>query len=351
MLNTEARVSIDDDRLLIPASYSRIAARELNLQERELPRLLRGTDLPLRILLPGDETYITAQQQMRILENAQYLWGAPEFGLQLGRQLQPSSHGPLGYLVLSSPDVLTAVESFADFLPLRFPFSRVQVDLDDTYLTCVLEIKISAKAETRRTLQECFALMIQSVVESVLGRELCEAVIMLEHPQPSYHESYGEYLHSPVLFSQSRNVMQIPARLAREANASGHSESYLLAQNHCKGLLEQIPASAMSSTDQVRRLLLSNPAGSITESDVARSMFVSKRTLARRLALEGSSYRKMTEKLLSELAVRHLREVDFSIEAVAVSLGYCDSAAFRKAFRRWYGQNPSEYRRDVLGMC
>jgi AraC-like DNA-binding protein len=95
------------------------------------------------------------------------------------------------------------------------------------------------------------------------------------------------------------------------------------------------------------RLLLSSPIGSITATDVARAIFVTKRTLQRRLEQEGTSYREITEKLYSELAARHLREPDLSIESVAVLLGYYDTAAFRKAFNRWYGQSPSDYRRST----
>ena len=335
------------DSLLIPSSYSRIVARELGLQERDLARLLRGTGLPASILLPGDETHMTAAQQMRVLENAQHIMGAPEFGLRLGRRLQPSSHGPMGYLVLSSPDVITALESFAAYLPVRLPFSSVKITLEPDWLTCSLELKIEASPKMRRVLQECFALMIQSVVEFVLGRDLIEANIGLEHPKPTYHALYGEYLHAPVHFSQPSNIIQIPGELARLSNAAGHSESYAVARDLCRGLLDQVPVTSISTTDRVRRLLLSSPIGSITATDVARAIFVTKRTLQRRLEREGTSYREITEKLHSELAARHLREPDLSIESVAVLLGYYDTAAFRKAFKRWYGQSPSDYRRSI----
>ena len=101
---------------------------------------------------------------------------------------------------------------------------------------------------------------------------------------------------------------------------------------------------ARSTSDRVRSLLLSKTPGSVTETDVASAMFVSKRTLARRLAAEGSSYHNVREQLLSELARRHLRESRLSVEAVATLLGYNDAAAFRKAFRRWYGQSPKAFR-------
>ena len=102
--------------LLVPSSYARIVARELGLQERDLPKLLVGTGLAKSILLPGDRSRVSAEQQMRLLENALRISARPEFGLGLGRRLQPASHGSMGYLVLSSPDVSSALEAFANFL-------------------------------------------------------------------------------------------------------------------------------------------------------------------------------------------------------------------------------------------
>ena len=335
--------------LLVPGSYTRIVARELGLQERSLSRLLRGTDLPVSILRPGDGTHVTAVQQMRVLENALRIANAPEFGLRLGRRLQPASHGPMGYLVLSSPDVISALEAFANFLPLRLPFSRVNITQENGWLTCTLALKIDPEFEVKRILQECFALMLQAVVESVMGRHLTEAKIGLQHPEPDYGPLYGDYFHVPVTFSRDNSTFEIPLTLAREANIAGHSDSYAVAQDLCLRLLQKMPAAALATSDQVRRLLLSSPIGSLTADDVARAMFVTKRTLQRRLDAEATSYREITETLTSELAARHLLDSDMTIEAVATSLGYCDTAAFRKAFRRWYGQSPTDYRYKTPG--
>jgi len=332
------------DRPFIPSSYSRIMARELGLQERDLPRLLRGTGLAPDILMPGDETRLSGRQQLRIMDNGQRMMDVPEFGLRVGRQLHPSAHGPLGYLALSSPDLQTALESLADFLPARLPLVTLAVVIDENWLCCTLEIKVAANADERRVLQECFALVIQSFAESMLGRALCDARIELAHEQPVYHKIYAQYLHSPVSFACAANAFWIPAVLARVPNATGDPESYAMAQDLCRKLLEQAPASVLPTSDQVRRVLLSQTPGSVTESDVARALFVSKRTLARRLEGEGNGYRKIREQLLAELAGRHLRDSGLSVEAVAALLGYNDTAAFRKAFRRWYGQTPSDYR-------
>ena len=192
---------------------------------------------------------------------------------------------------------------------------------------------------------DTFALVIQSFAESVLGRELIEARVELMHRKPAYHRLYRDYLHAPVRFGRAANCYLIPTSLARTPNASGDPDAYAAAQAMCQNLLEQVPVTALSTADRVRSLLLSRTAGSVTEEEIARALFITKRTLARRLEREGTGYREIREHLLAELAARHLRESRLSVEAVATLLGYSDAAAFRKAFRRWYGQTPGSFRR------
>jgi AraC-like DNA-binding protein len=330
----------------IPSSYSRIVARELDLQERELPRLLQGTGLSTDILLPGDETLISGEQQLQVLENGWRMGNIPEFGLRVGRQLQPSAHGPLGFLTLSSPDLVTALKSLSDYLPTRIPFAQLNLNQGPEWLDCSLRILLQAQPEERRLLLECFVMLVQAVMESLLGRKLSEARIQFDYPQPDYHAVYPDYLHSPVSFAQSHNRIRLPAALARASNVSGDPQAHALAEAMCRRLLEQTPTAAPSTSDRVRRLLLSKPAGTVSESDVARAMFVSKRTLARRLESEDSGFRQIREKVLAELATRHLQESELSVEAVAALLGYHDTSNFRRAFRRWYGITPSEFRRS-----
>jgi len=338
---------LNDEHYYIPSSYSRIVAREVGLQERELPVLLRGTGLSPHVLMPGDETRLTGRQQLRVLDNAQRLLNAPDFGLRLGRQLTPAAHGPLGYLALSSPDLMTALESLRDYLPVRIPFVHLEVTQEEAWLCCSLTLRLEATADERRMLHECFALVVQSTVEAILGERLAGGRVELAHPRPAYHRRYRDYLHSPVRFGGRRNRFLIPARLAGVPNAAGDTASYAQAQAMCRRLLEQAPAADLSTRDRVRRYLLSQPTGSVTEADVASALYISKRTLARRLDGEGTSYRAVREQLMSELAARHLRESRLTVEAVSALLGYNDTAAFRKAFRRWHAQTPGEYRARV----
>ena len=332
------------DSFFIPSSYSRIVARVLDLQERELPRLLQGTGLPVEVLLAGDESRMTGRQQLRVLDNARRIGRAEDIGLRLGRQLDPASHGPIGYLALSSPDLYTALKSLRDFLPLRIPFAQLELEEIERALVCRIQFLLPADHAERRTLLECFALVIQALVEAFLGRRLTEALVAFEYPQPPYYDRYPGYFHSTTLFDQDTSQVLLPASLLDEANPQGDHQSYAAARQMCAQLLDQVPATALSMTDRVKRFLLAQPGGSVSEDDVARSLFVSKRTLARRLRAEGTGYRQIRDGIFAEMAALHLRQGDLSVESIAALLGYHDAANFRRAFRRWYGVSPQAFR-------
>lgn len=335
------------EQFFITSSYSRIIARELRLHERDLPALLRGTGLPLQILQPGDTTQLSGPQQLRIIKNARAIRGSPLLGLQLGRQLQPSAHGPMGYLALSSPDLLTALQALRDFLPLRIGFAQLGLELDSHWLTCTLGLRIDTPPEEGRMLLECFALLLQAVVESVLGKTPQGARFEFAFQPPDYRANYRDYFHAPTHFSRPQDRLLLPAGVAHAANACGDPESYRLARDLCHKLLAQVPSLSLSTADQVRRLLLSMPPAAANEEAIARALFVSKRTLARRLAREASGYRRLREQVLAEMAAGHLQDSRLSVDCVAELLGYHDAANFRRAFHRWFGMAPREFRLAV----
>lgn len=333
----------------IPSTYSRVVARVTGLPERDLGKLLHNTGLPESILNPGDESHVSGDQQLQILENGYRLLGQPDFGLRLGQQLQPSAHGPLGYLALSSPTLFSALKALRDYLPMRLPWVAVDLSLDESAIQCELRFLMAVEGNqfAQTTLAECFAMVIQSLVEEVLGRAADDADITFAHAPPTHAALYGNYLHAPFKFTGERNRYRLPARLANTPNTKGDNAAYRLTAQLCNTLLAQKPRSASSMADKVRTLLLLRPIESSGEAEIASSLFVSKRTLARRLCAEGTGYRQLRDQFLRELACHHLLDPRQTIDTVAAALGYHDAAAFRKAFRRWTGQTPGAYRRSA----
>jgi AraC-like DNA-binding protein len=95
----------------------------------------------------------------------------------------------------------------------------------------------------------------------------------------------------------------------------------------------------------VRALLITNlTSGPPGISHVAKQLGMSERTLERRLETEGTTFSDLLDALRRNLATRHLREHETPIADIALLTGFAQSSAFYRAFRRWTGTTPNEYR-------
>jgi AraC-like DNA-binding protein len=86
------------------------------------------------------------------------------------------------------------------------------------------------------------------------------------------------------------------------------------------------------------------PHGKASVEEIARQLAMSPRTLARRLSEEGTSFSDVLEGLRNDLAARYLGEKEFGIAQIAWLLGYQETSAFSRAFKRWTGKAPRDIR-------
>lgn len=84
---------------------------------------------------------------------------------------------------------------------------------------------------------------------------------------------------------------------------------------------------------------------------VARGLATSRRTLQRRLGSLGTSFHALLDQARREQALRHLRDPSLTLSDVAFMTGYAEMSAFFRAFRRWTGQTPGEFRSRSLGQA
>jgi AraC-like DNA-binding protein len=97
--------------------------------------------------------------------------------------------------------------------------------------------------------------------------------------------------------------------------------------------------------DRLRAYLVNQPTARVPDMAIAaRALGVSVRSLRRRLSEAGQSYRAMIGDMQRERACMLLRNPDFTLQAVADAVGFADTAAFHRAFRRWTGSSACEYR-------
>ena len=94
----------------------------------------------------------------------------------------------------------------------------------------------------------------------------------------------------------------------------------------------------------VRRQMMSRPIGFPTLTELADRRHVSPRTLKRQLAAHGTSFQHLLDELRRDRALALLEDDGIAIDRIAELLGYADPSNFNRAFRRWMGTSPSEWR-------
>lgn len=330
----------------IAISYCRMIARQLGLAEKDLNRLLIGTGLTVAELL-NDDTLIFRNQLLQIIANAYDISADPAFGIKLGQTLTPPSHGPIGFVANSSPNLGTAIRNFQTFLPTRISFTHLHIQRRDGWLVCRFDIHMEGEERLYRCVMECFILSLISLVEFILGRPFTEGQVFCRYPAPDYARMYQEALPCPVVFSADESKLLIPEQLENTANASSDHVNYEFALRQCRRRLEELERDGDNTTKRVRKLLLSHPPGRLTEDATADLLFISKRTLARRLKKENSSFLQLRDETLVSLAVDYLRDTPLSVEAIAGLLNYHDSSSFRRAFKRWQEMTPQAFRQGL----
>ena len=88
-------------------------------------------------------------------------------------------------------------------------------------------------------------------------------------------------------------------------------------------------------------------AGSVNLKVIAKELNVSSRSIYRKLKSENTSYKDLLNEVRKQLAQDYLREGSFTINDISSKLGFSESSAFHRAFKRWFGTNPGQYRQQA----
>src|SRR5262245_53081709 len=168
--------------------------------------------------------------------------------------------------------------------------------------------------------------------------------VRFAHAGPTKDQDYSRYFGSPVRFSTGENALILPDALLEAPCAGSDPVLAGVLDRYVADRLGPSPSSD-NSVDRVRAAIFDQiRAGESTAAGVATRLKVSVRTLNRILSDAGTSYREMIDQVRKELATQYLRDRHLAISETAFLLGFSELSAFYRAFHRWTGQTPAEFR-------
>lgn len=269
----------------------------------------------------------------------------PLLGLHLGQTIRPAHLGALGYVLRACDCLGTALLRIERYHRLVHDLNPITHQWQDGHLALTWGI---SKGRPGALFDE---MGLSGFVE--FGRRLCAQPMPLMrvdfvNPPPPDARPYTDYFGCTVRFAQPATQLVLPASSLVLPLQQADPVLLALMESQVAQAMAELPQASDSLIDQTRRAVANlAPHGMPELPDVARHMGLSPRVLYRRLAAHGQGFRELRESALQHMAEVHLADLRLSLSEVGALLGYTEQSAFSRAFKRWTGLSPLQWRQTM----
>ena len=315
------------------------------------PAMLAEAGVPLGTVLDGTgvsagdlaaDAFIPYAAMVAVLDRAAELVGDEDFGLRLGQRQTLASLGPLGRFMGCAPTLGIALADFARFqisnstgstvyafrTPVEFAFGYAIYDLGDRASIQIHDVVLSTGCSL--------------ISELTRGRvRPVEAWTM--RPPPVDPTPFLSLADGPVLFGMEQTTLFLRSDAAKFRLPGADPAARVSALGEVEKQRAMVPGGLSSEVRHAIRTLM--VIGKYGLSDVAEYLGYHPRTLRRRLASEGSAFQDLRDDVRHAVARELLSLTKVPVGDITLALGFSTHSAFDRAFRRWSGDTPVEWRK------
>lgn len=278
-----------------------------------------------------------------LLERAIILSNNPALGISLGQRLSLPSHGVLGFALMNSKDLFSAVTLLEQYIAIRMPLIEVRIfNQGDDFVLQFDETQ--ALGDLKVVIFDALLVTVKAALDQ-LSPNLKEDLTFCFPLSMHKHTPYGNLSGCTLLFNQSTASIRINKAIINKPIPFANMAVYIEAEALCR---KALTALAYESTfkSSVKKKLIEDTEQFPTQIVMASWFNMTSRTFHRRLVAEGTSYRQILEEVKQSLAVSYLSNSQLTIKDISYFLGYEADRNFRRAFRRWYAVSPSSFRKS-----
>ncbi|TXH05758.1 MAG: AraC family transcriptional regulator [Nevskiaceae bacterium] len=288
-------------------------------------------------------TRVSYRQASLMIRRALEAIPDPALGLTLGARGTLGSMGLIGHAMAMCPTLGEAMNLALEHLVLTGAVGyRIELRVGGGLLWLELEHNFPDPDIQAFITEEAFASAL-TYARALTGGKANPVQVDFTHPERGSGAFAHEVFGVPVRFGCTRNRFVLEPSLLALPVPTHHP----LGLRQALDLLEQFTRQERAKDDlcsAVERAAYRTLTSGITLEDIARELNMSSRTLRRRLAGSGMSFEALVENVRKTRALSLLTHSDAAVERVAQETGYSDVRNFRRAFKRWTGVSPSEYR-------
>ncbi len=285
---------------------------------------------------------VSAIGQCKFLEYAAEAMDDSAFGLHLARQIDPRDVGMYFYAGSAARDLGEALGLFSRHCRIVNESFRLTQGSADTAIEFDF---VGLPRYASRHNMEFVVAGIGTALRTITGHNAAPTKVAFAHNRNSDVREFERFFGCPVEFGAPNTAFQISADALRLPLITADPKLLRVLRPYCDAAATERntkPGTLRSAVEaEVEKLL---PHGKAKAENVAKVLALSLRTLARRLADEGTTYGEVVDQLRRSLAIQYLKDPDMALAQIAWLLGYEGSTSFNHAFKRWTGRSPSAAR-------
>jgi AraC-like DNA-binding protein len=315
------------------------AAAEAGVKSEELLRAARLDP----VVLEDPENRVPYSQHVALYELGARLTGDDYFGLHVAERADPGMFDILGYLGMVSMTFGEALKRLVRYYRIWSDGAVHDLVVEGQRARLIYTITDASIHECRHECEASLAIPVM-LCRRAGGIDWRLEEVRFRHTPPADIAEHKRIFRAPVRFNCPVNELVFTRSYLDLTLIRGDSGLISVLDRQAEDLLARLPKPECF-IDKVRRLLKEAPKVDPGLSELARQLGTTERTLQRKLKEEGASYQSLVREVRCALSEQYLRKPEVAISEIAYLLGFSETSAFHRAFRRWTGITPKEYRR------
>jgi AraC-like DNA-binding protein len=339
-----AKVRAVTDRVQLSSTLVSAAIAYAHKRGADLSELAARLGLPdVTAALPP---LVTPGQARELLDEVARVLDDPLLGIHVAQSIEKGAYGVADFAARSAPDFRGALERVVRFIALVS--APAEAELAKAPGGMAIRFRFPGiKGTLGRHGNEFFIALMWQTGLRLTGASFRPTRVRFEHSPPADRRIVERFFEIPVVefdanwneiaFDEDALVLPVIGHEPRLLPLLDQmAEQEMASRRSARGLVDQVADHVRASLDK----------GEPALEDVARALGMSGRTLQRRLNDEAKPFAEVVDSVRSELACLYVREAERSLDDIAGLLGYAGSRPFQRAFKRWTGMTPFEYRKS-----
>ncbi len=282
----------------------------------------------------------------QIQEKAVEVLNDPALGLHMGERTSPSALGLLGHLLISAPTILDSFRLFFKYHRIVSDAEPSELSIEGDRATLTYDYPRSTPV-CNRIRAEFGLVQVCNLGRSMLGHELNPVEVRFEHGPTDYQDEYQRVFNAPILFNQKKTQIVFPVDILRKDLLYADATMHALLMEEADKQLEQLKIRKTIADEVEQFLMHSMEDHKPTINRVAEHFGINERTLRRKLESQETSFSELLSKVQCKYAKNLLKNSSVPVESIAERLRFSEPSAFYRAFKRWTGLTPAEYREQA----